>query len=79
MKRTSTVSRKGQVTIPKEVRIRLGVGEGDPVEFVMEEGRVYLRPVRSRDNPFVRWAGRFPAFQSPEEAVAFVRELRDED
>ncbi|MGH3090635.1 MAG: AbrB/MazE/SpoVT family DNA-binding domain-containing protein [Rubrobacteraceae bacterium] len=37
-----TVTRKGQVTIPVEVRRKLGVREGDKVVFRMEEGEVKL-------------------------------------
>lgn len=36
---TATVTTKGQLTLPKEVRTALGVGPGDKVEFVrMEDG-----------------------------------------
>jgi AbrB family looped-hinge helix DNA binding protein len=31
---TATITSKGQVTIPKDVRTRLGVDTGDRVEFV---------------------------------------------
>ena len=31
---TATITSKGQVTIPKDVRSRLGIGAGDRVEFV---------------------------------------------
>ncbi|HET7131360.1 MAG TPA: AbrB/MazE/SpoVT family DNA-binding domain-containing protein [Gammaproteobacteria bacterium] len=31
---TATVTSKGQITLPKVVRDRLGVGAGDKVEFV---------------------------------------------
>ena len=37
--KTSSVSSKGQVTIPQEVRIRMGLKEGDRVEFVVENGQ----------------------------------------
>jgi AbrB family looped-hinge helix DNA binding protein len=39
----TTVTIKGQVTIPKAVRERLGIGPGSSVEFRLdEEGRVFL-------------------------------------
>jgi len=41
----STVTSKGQVTIPKEVRDALRLGVGDRVSFVVrEDGVVELRP-----------------------------------
>lgn len=43
--RTATVTRKGQITLPKAVRTRLGVDTGDRVDFVVNErGDVVLRP-----------------------------------
>lgn len=45
--RVATVSSKGQVTIPVDVRRRLGVGTADKVAFVMtDDGKVELRPER---------------------------------
>ncbi len=42
---SSTVTSKGQVTIPKEVRDRLRIGTGDRLSFVVrEDGVVELRP-----------------------------------
>lgn len=35
----STITSKGQVTIPAEVRRHLGVGTGDKITFVIDEGR----------------------------------------
>jgi AbrB family looped-hinge helix DNA binding protein len=72
----STISSKGQVTIPIEVRHRLGLKQGDRVEFVFEEGKTVLRPVRSDVNPFEAWVGAFPAFSTKEEINAWVREMR---
>jgi AbrB family looped-hinge helix DNA binding protein len=41
----STLTSKGQVTIPKEVRDRMGLTEGDRLEFVFDEqGRLIVRP-----------------------------------
>lgn len=43
----STISSKGQVTIPADVRRHLGVGTADKVAFVFaDEGKVELRPAR---------------------------------
>ncbi|HSF42529.1 MAG TPA: AbrB/MazE/SpoVT family DNA-binding domain-containing protein [Thermoanaerobaculia bacterium] len=39
----ATVTSKGQITLPKEVREHLHLSEGDRVEFVIEEGRVQVR------------------------------------
>ena len=44
MNPSSTISSKGQVTIPQEVRQRLGLQEGDRVEFVVEGERTLIRP-----------------------------------
>ena len=43
----SSVSPKGQVTIPAEIRRLLGVRPKDRVRFEVEDGRVRLRPVPS--------------------------------
>jgi AbrB family looped-hinge helix DNA binding protein len=48
--KVSVVTRKGQVTIPVEIRDRLGIKEGDKVAMSLpdpERGEVILRPVRS--------------------------------
>lgn len=43
----STISSKGQVTIPADVRRHLGVGIADKVAFVLaDDGTVQLRPAR---------------------------------
>jgi len=42
----STITRKGQVTIPKAIRDRLGVKEGEKVFFVMRGEEVVLKVVK---------------------------------
>jgi len=42
----STMTRKGQVTIPKAIRDRLGVKEGEKVLFVMRDQEVVLKVVK---------------------------------
>lgn len=42
---TSTLTSEGQVTIPKEIRDRLGLKEGDQLDIELDDqGRVVLRP-----------------------------------
>ena len=79
MAASSTISSKGQVTVPIEVRHRLGLKEGDRVEFVFEDGRTILRPARTEDNPFLQLLGARPAFKTREEILAWHRDLRDDD
>ena len=43
MGRITTLTSKGQVTIPKEIRDELGLKPFDKIEFVSENGRVRLR------------------------------------
>ena len=42
----STITRKGQVTIPKAIRDRLGVKEGEKVLFVMRGEEVVLKDIK---------------------------------
>ena len=76
---SSTISSKGQITVPIEVRHRLGLKQGDRVEFVFEDGRTVLRPKREGKNPFIAYLGAYPAFSSREEINAFYRDLREDD
>ena len=47
MEIVSSVTRKGQVTIPAEIRRHLGLAAPDKVAFVLEPGgKVALHPVR---------------------------------
>jgi antitoxin PrlF len=44
----STVTSKGQITIPKEVRDQMGLKPGDRVDFVKDRsGRFSLRPINT--------------------------------
>lgn len=69
-----TVTSKGQVTIPKEIREILGVIEGDKLIFLVEGDRVLMRKVTSerlsdilsRQNPW------------PEAGLEFQERLREE-
>ena len=43
MARVTTLTSKGQVTIPKEIRDELGLKPFDKIEFVSENGEARLR------------------------------------
>jgi antitoxin PrlF len=44
---TATITSKGQITIPAEVRRRLGVTSRDGLAFVLDEGQeIRIRPSR---------------------------------
>lgn len=45
----ATVSEKGQVTIPKPLRDRLGIRPGEVLDFEEEGGRLIARKTDSRD------------------------------
>lgn len=45
----STLTSKGQITLPKQIREHLHVAPGDRIDFVVKDnGLVVVRPTRSR-------------------------------
>jgi len=40
---TSVISEKGQITIPKEIRDRLGIVQGDRLIFDLDENEIIIR------------------------------------
>jgi antitoxin PrlF len=79
MGRSSTISSKGQITVPLEVRKRLGLKTGDRVEFVEEDKRTTIRPARAPENPFVKYVGSRPVFPSVRAINEWLQELREAD
>jgi AbrB family looped-hinge helix DNA binding protein len=43
---TSSITRKGQVTIPKDIRDSLGLTEGQRVFFIRRGEEIVLKPLR---------------------------------
>lgn len=66
MRTTSSVTGKGQVTIPKQVRQRLGIREGSQVEFTLVGDHVELRV---RSSPATIPASGFGMLKSRKRAV----------
>ncbi|WP_199174972.1 AbrB/MazE/SpoVT family DNA-binding domain-containing protein [Halegenticoccus soli] len=46
-----TVDDRGRITLPKHIRDRLQLGEGDDLDINLEEGEIHLRPNRPQFTP----------------------------
>jgi AbrB family looped-hinge helix DNA binding protein len=80
MRNSSTISSKGQITVPQEIRNRLGLVTGDRVEFVVEGEQTVIRPWRPVANPFEKYAGILGTFPGGRpEISAWLRDLRDDE
>ena len=71
----ATLSSKGQVTVPKSCREKLGLKTGVVLDFEVVDGTLVARKVQSED-PFHKWRGRgqLPGGQSVDEYLATTRE-----
>jgi AbrB family looped-hinge helix DNA binding protein len=71
----STVSEKGQVTIPKRLRDKLGIRPGTVLDFDEEQGRLVARK-QSEVDTIRKWRGRgkLPAGLGVDEYLARSRE-----
>ena len=71
------VTSKGQVTIPKEVRERLGVHPGEAVGFEEKEGLLIVSKVITK-SPFDKWVGKLKHLEG-QRSDDLVREDRGHD
>lgn len=76
------VTSKGQITIPIEIRKKLGIKEGSKVLFLEEAGRIYLanssmEALREAQAAFAGEADRL-GLETEEDVMAMVKELRRE-
>ena len=56
MQKQATITSKGQITVPREVRRMLGVRSGDKLLFESDGKGVRVRPVRSK-SAFSKYRG----------------------
>jgi len=73
----ATITSKGQVTIPKEVRDRHNLQPGDTIEFVEENGRTWLRPRNVRAVDLFGILGTPPIKLSDEELEQAIEEAAE--
>lgn len=70
----STMTSKGQTTVPKEIRKQLNLRSGDKVFWYLEEGRIVLRTKNRSINDLAgmlhRPGQRQVSLQEMEEAIA---------
>lgn len=76
------VTSKGQVTIPIDIRKKLGLKNGDKVLFVEEAGRIYMMnssmdAFKEAQMEFVGEADRV-GLRDDEDVVNMIKELRKE-
>ena len=79
MQREARVTTKGQVTIPRDVRLRLGIKAGDTIVFEDKGSAIQVRPIR-KTSPFEKYRGiGNPGIGSGKKAIlAYIRDLRGE-
>lgn len=70
------VSVKGQVTIPQQIREKLGITPNSEVDFIEEDGRVYLKKKAMRTpstNRFRRFRGAATVKMTTDEIRSLTR------
>ena len=71
---TAKVTSKGQVTIPKKVRDKLGIQAGEGIGFVEKNGIFYIKK-SVKKSPFDKWVGRIRTLKG-KKSDAVITELR---
>lgn len=71
---STKVTSKGQITIPKKVREKLGIFEGQKVIFYEENGVFYIKK-EIKKSPFDKWMG-YLKMQKGKKPDKIIEELR---
>ena len=76
MKSTAIVSEKGQITLPKKLRDRLGIRPGDQLVFAEQAGQLVARKL-TREHPVDRVYGILKLRRSTDELIEVMRGKAD--
>jgi AbrB family looped-hinge helix DNA binding protein len=71
---TAKVTSKGQITIPKKVRDKLGIQTGEHIGFDEKNGDFYIRK-SVKKSPFHKWIGRLKTLKG-KDSDEIIKELR---
>jgi len=71
---TAKLTSKGQITIPKEVRDKMGIVFGEELIFEEKNGIFYIKR-GIKKSPFDRWMG-YLKFAGKKKTDAVIEELR---
>lgn len=77
IKKQAKLTSKGQITVPRDIRRRLGVRAGDKLEFEDNGKGIQVKAVR-KESPFAKYMGiGNPGIGSGRKAIQkWLRELR---
>ena len=73
---TAKVTSKGQITLPKMVRQKLGVEPGEAVAFIEKEDKIFIKRA-VKPSPFDKWTGALK--KNAKSTDRLVNELRGEE
>lgn len=76
---TVTVDDRGRVTLPKRVRERLQLGEGDDLDVEFEDGEIHLRPNRPSFEPMTSGKDEWGPEAFMDAGEALFGNIEDED
>ncbi|MCL2064950.1 MAG: AbrB/MazE/SpoVT family DNA-binding domain-containing protein [Candidatus Cloacimonetes bacterium] len=79
----STLSSKGQITIPLEIRQKMNLKTGDKVFFFEENGKYYLQNTNSmllsEFQSAMEGAAKEAGFNNPDDVEEYIKMLRKSD
>jgi AbrB family looped-hinge helix DNA binding protein len=67
------ITTKGQVTIPLELRRKYQLDSSAEVDFVEEDGRIFVRVLKTSESPFHKLLGKGDVQLSTEEILSLTR------